>query len=72
MYEPMKVSNKLKQICIDRNMTLKDLSKKHGALYSTFKNKLVRNTMKFAEVEQLMDELDCDIVFVDRKTKKVY
>ena len=72
MFTPMRVSNKLKQICIDRDITLKELSRRHGSLYSTFKNKLGRNTMRFAEVEQLMDELDCDIVFVDRKTKKVY
>ena len=68
----MIIRNKLKQICIDKNMTLKDLSKIHGDNYGTFKNKLGRNTMKFAEVEKFMDELDCDVVFVDRKTKKVY
>ena len=68
----MMIRNKLKQICIDREMTLKKLSEIHGDKYGAFKNKLGRNTMKFAEVEKLMDELGCDVVFVDRKTKKVY
>lgn len=68
----MMIRNKIKQICIDRNMTQVQLAEKHGDLYQTFKNKLCRNTMKFSEVEKLMDELDCDIVFVDRKTKKIY
>lgn len=68
----MMVRDKIKQICIDRGITQKKLSEIHGDLYSTFKNKLGRNTMKYAEVEKLMDELNCDIVFVDRETKKVY
>lgn len=66
------VRDKIKQICIDRNITQKKLSEVHGDVYQTFKNKLARNSMKFSEVEKLMDELNCDIVFVDRETKKVY
>lgn len=66
------IGNKVKQICAAHNITQKSLAEIHGDLYQTFINKLSRNTMKFAEVERLMDELDCDIVFVDRKTKKVY
>lgn len=68
----MIIKNKLKQICIDKNMTLKELSETHGNLYGTFRNKLGRNTLRFSEVETLMNELGCDIVFVDRETKKVY
>lgn len=68
----MKVSKKIKQICIDRDITLKQLAEIHGDLYQTFKNKLGRNTMKFAEVEAIMDELGCNVVFVDRKTGKTY
>lgn len=68
----MIVANKIKQILIDKDMTQKDIAKIHGDLYQTWANKLSRNTMKFSEVEKIMDELDCDIVFVDRKSKKVY
>lgn len=68
----MLIANKVKQICAAKGITQKQLSEIHGDLYQTFMNKLGRNTMKFSEVEKIMDELDCDIVFVDRKTKKVY
>lgn len=68
----MIVANKIKQILIDKDMTQKDFAKIHGDLYQTWANKLSRNKMKFSEVEKIMDELDCDIVFVDRKSKKVY
>lgn len=68
----MKIVNKVKQILIDKDMTQKQLAEIHGNDYQVFKNKMSRNTMKFAEVEKIMDELGCDIVFVDRKTKKVY
>lgn len=68
----MIVANKVKQICIDRGITQKQLAEIHGDLYQTFMNKLGRNTMRFSEVEKIMNELDCDIVFVDKKTKKVY
>lgn len=66
------IRDKVKQICIERGITQKQLAEVHGDIYQTFKNKMGRNTMKFAEVERLMDELDCDIQFVDRKTKKVF
>lgn len=68
----MKIANKIKQILIDKGMTQRELADIHGDLYQTWANKMNRNTMKFSEVEQIMDELDCDIIFVDRKTKKVY
>lgn len=68
----MMIRDKIKQICVDRGITQKKLAEIHGDIYQTFKNKLGRNTMKYAEVEKLMDELGCDIVFVDRNSKKVY
>ena len=68
----MKIASKIKQILIDKNMTQKDMADMHGDLYQTWANKMNRNTMKFSEVEKIMDELGCDIIFVDRKTKKVY
>lgn len=68
----MIVNLKLKQILKDKGMTQKELAELHGSMYGTFKNKMSRNTMKFAEVEKLADELGCDIVFIDRETKKVY
>lgn len=68
----MIVSKKIKQICIDKDMTQKDLAALYGDVYQTFKNKLSRNKMRFSEVERIMDALECDVVFKDRKTGKEY
>lgn len=68
----MIVTLKIKQILKEKGMTQKDLAKIHGDLYGTFKNKMSRNTMKFSEVDKIANELDCDIAFIDRKTRKVY
>ena len=68
----MKINSKIKQICKAKDMKIADLAVIHGAEPNSFYVKLCRNTMSFSEVEKIMDELDCDIVFVDRKSKKVY
>ena len=68
----MIIKNKLKQICLDKNMTLAELANMYGMETNAFYVKLNRNTMSFDTVEQIMDVLECDVVFVDRKTKKVY
>ena len=68
----MKVKNKLKQICIEKEMTLADLADKYGMNHNAFYVKLSRNNLRFDTVEQLADCLDCDVAIVDRNTKKVY
>lgn len=67
----MNVPQKIRELCARRAMTQKELAEKHGDLYQTFKNKISRNTMRFSEVERIFDELDCDLVVVDRKTGTV-
>lgn len=37
-----------------------------------FYNKISRDTMKFDDVEKIADVLGCDVVLIDRITKKVY
>lgn len=71
-FEPTIISKKIKLICRDKKITQKQLAEKRGEIYQTWCNKMSRNTMKFAEVESVMNDLDCDVVFVDRKSKKVY
>lgn len=68
----MIIRNKLKQICLDKNMLLSDVAKAYGMGNGAFYVKMSRNTLKFNDVEKMADILDCDIVFVDRKTKKMY
>ena len=66
------VGQKIKVICADKAMTQKQLAKIHGDQYQVWNNKMHRNTMRFSEVEKIMDELNCDVVFIDRETRKVY
>ena len=68
----MKMNSKIKQICKAKGIKVADIAIKHGDEPTSFYVKICRNTMRFSEVEKIMDELDCDIVFVDRKSKKVY
>ena len=68
----MIVKNKMKQICIDKNMTLNDLAKIYGMDTKAFYVKLQRNTIKLSDAEKMAECLDCDIVFRDRKTGKLY
>lgn len=68
----MIVRNKLRMICLDKNMMLSDVAKKYGITERAFYVKMSRNTMKINDVEKMADALDCDIVFRDRKTGKIY
>lgn len=68
----MMVRDKLKQICIDKHISLAELGRMYGMETNAFYVKLARNTLKLCDVEKMADQLDCDVVFVDRKTKKIY
>ena len=37
-----------------------------------FYNKVNRDTMSFKDAEKIANALGCDIVFIDRETKKMY
>ena len=53
-------------------MTLAELANMYGMETKAFYVKLNRNSMSFDTAEQIMDVLDCDVVFKDRKTGKEY
>lgn len=56
-----------------KHVSLQTLGERHGETSrNVFYNKLSRDTMKFKEVEQIADLLDCDVVFRDRKTGAIY
>lgn len=68
----MDISKKIKQICMERDLKIGEFAKLAGYSPNAFYVKLCRNTMSFDDVEKIMDALDVDIVFADRKTKKVF
>ena len=48
------------------------LAQKMGRLPQTFYNMLSRDAMRFSEVEQIADALECDVVLIDRRTGQVF
>lgn len=68
----MGATKKLKQIMIDKEISGKKMAALVGCPTQTLYNKFSRDTMKYREVERYADLLDCDIVFKDRKTGKMY
>lgn len=68
----MSASKKIKQIMIDKPIKVGELAEKLGMNPQVLSNKLYRDTMTYANVRDILDALDCDIVFVDRITGKEY
>ena len=68
----MGATKKLKMIMIDKDISGVKMAALVGCPVQTLYNKFGRDTMKYREVERYADLLDCDIVFKDRKTGKMY
>lgn len=68
----MGAAKKLKMILVDREMTQADLAKKTGRAPQTLRNMLSRDNMSFDTVAMFADVLECDVVFRDRRTGKLY
>ena len=62
----------IKAAMLNKGIKSGELAEKLGKIPQTFYNMLTRDTMKFADVEQIADILGCDVVLVDRETKKIY
>ena len=83
----MGASKRIKMILLDKDMQIKDLAEKYsqmprimsdgtvreksGSLQTTY-NMIAKDNMTFATIETMLNILDCDIVFRDRKTGKLY
>ena len=66
------IARKIKVITMDKGMNLHDLAEKAGYKYETLSVKMSRGIKSIEDLNHLLDSLDCDMVFVDRSTKKVY
>lgn len=74
--QAMGASKRIKQILIDKGMTQVEFAEivMPGKKTATaqVRNLLACDTFRFSTVEQWLDVLGYDIVFVERKTKKQY
>lgn len=68
----MGASDKLKAVMKHKHIKQIELAEQTGRETQTLRSMLYRDNMTYATVEALADALGCDIVLVDRKTRKQY
>lgn len=68
----MAASKIIKQLMIERNMSVKELAEKLEIAPQSVSNKLYRDSFSFDEVLKITNILDCDIQFITRDTKKIF
>lgn len=68
----MIAKNKIKSIVADKGIRMSELAERVGMTPEVFSVKISRGVTKIADFENILDKLDCELVVVDRKTKKVY
>lgn len=68
----MSASKKIKKILIDRGMTQSDFADAIGKDPQQTRNALYRDSFYYNMLESWLDSIDCDIVFRDRQTGKLY
>lgn len=68
----MAASRIIKQIMIERDVSVKDLAKKLGILPQSMSNKLYRDNFSFDEVVAIANILECDVNIITRDTGKVF
>ena len=68
----MSATKLIKQIKIERNISVKDLAEKLDIKPQSMSNKFHRDSFSFNEVVKIADILDCDIKIVTRDTGKTF
>lgn len=65
----MDLREQLKKYAIEQDTTLKDVILSTGLNYNNMINKFKRNTIRVAELKQILDVLGKDIQIVDKHDK---
>jgi hypothetical protein len=68
----MGVKKKIKIVMIDKNIKTAQMAAGLGINYQSFVNKVNRDSMSYKDAEEIANLLNCDIVFRDRATGKIY
>lgn len=68
----MGASDKLKAVMKHKHIKQAELAEKTGKDPQVLRNMLYRDNMTYATIEQLADALGCDVVLIDRKTRKQF
>ena len=62
----------IKQLLIERKMSVKQLAEVLGINAQSMSNKLYRDNFSFDEVVKLLDILNCDVKVITRDTEKTF
>lgn len=65
-------SKSIKQLLIERKMTVKSLAEMLGIEPQSMRNKLYRDTFSYAEIIKIADILNADVQIITRDTHKVF
>lgn len=68
----MSASKIIKQLLIERNISVKDLARNLGITPQSMSNKLYRDNFSFSEVNKIADLLNCDVKLITRDTNKEF
>jgi len=62
----------IKQLLIEREMSVKELAEKLDINAQSMSNKLYRDNFSFDEVIKIADILNCDVKVITRDTEKAF
>jgi len=62
----------IKQILIERDMTIKQLAEALGIGHQSMRNKLYRDSFSYEEVVKIADILNCDVRVITRDSGKMF
>ena len=62
----------IKQIMIERSISVKDLAEKLGIAPQSMSNKLYRDSFSYNEVVEIASILNCDVKIITRDTNKSF
>lgn len=68
----MGASKKFKKILIDRGISMMDFAETIGSPRQTVYNLLCRDVFRYSTIERWLDAINCEIVFRDKETGKIY
>lgn len=68
----MPANTKIRQILLEKGMTVTELAEKMGISQEYLSIKLYRNRFSYKEYEEIADLLNCDVVTIMRDTKKMF
>jgi lambda repressor-like predicted transcriptional regulator len=62
----------IKQILLERGISLKDFAEMYQINYQSMRNKIHRDAFTFEEMIKVADLLNCDIEVITRDTKQSF